>query len=408
MRLWQTNVFEKPVMTHGDGCRVWDKDGNRYLDMTSGTWCRVLGYNHPRLTEAIRHQAGKQIHAGMHFVSEEIERALEKLTEILPPALNRAVFLNTGSEAVELALKMARAATGSDRFAVVERSYYGATTYALTLSEVGRGAHYLPTVGTVLRVPAPDCRRCPAGVVWPCGEFHCLGSLRSLASKNGVSIAAVLFEPVLANGGVIVPPEGYGARLRELARRCGALFIAEEVTTGIGRTGRWFGFEHEGIVPDILVVAKALGAGLPVAAVVTTDDVEARCRGAVSHIQSHQNDPFSGRIAAEVISIMQDEELVDRAAAIGKRLLSGLWEIKSRRGCIADVRGKGALLGIELRPDCAERGSAIAARLLEEGFIVNYQPHNVAFRLFPPYVISDGDLDLFLEAFDDAFAYTES
>jgi 4-aminobutyrate aminotransferase-like enzyme len=383
---------------------VWDNFGKSYLDLLSGTWCNVLGYQHPQWTSAMNSHASHLTHTGARFASEELRHALSKLAEIMPAALSRAVFLNTGSEAVELALKMARAATGADCIVVIARSYYGATTYALTLSEVGRNARYLPVVGSVVRLPAPECRRCPMGLSWPCARFPCLDSLSRFIYENHKAIAAVLYEPILANGGVIIPPKGYGSRLRSLVSQSNGVLIAEEVTTGIGRTGRWFGFEHDAIVPDILVLGKALGAGYPVSAVVTTDAVEARCHGLLTHVQSHQNDPSSGRMAASVISIMQDEGLLQRAAQRGRHLLEGLQQIQSRHPEIVEVRGRGCMVGIELIPDRAHLGIEIAQRLMSAGFIVDYQPQNETFRLFPPYIITTEEIDSFLHAFDQALA----
>jgi 2,2-dialkylglycine decarboxylase (pyruvate) len=402
VRLWQTHPLKDVTLVRGQGCTVWDAAGRPYLDLLSGTWCNVLGYGHPRWVEAVQRQVPKLAHVGASFPTMEIDEALSKLGELLPPALNRAVFLNTGSEAVELALKIARAATGAEGIVAIERGYYGATAYALALSEAGRTASYLPRLGDVHRLPAPTCRRCPAGRSWPCGDFACLDPLRALADAGERHIAAVLYEPVMAVGGMIVPPPGYGAQLRDLATRCGALLIAEEVTTGVGRTGRWFGFEHEGVVPDVVVIGKALGAGLPVSAVVATEEVEARCRGVLRHVQSHQNDPFSGRIAATVISILQEEGLVERAAGRGAYLLEGLQGLRSRCGWIRDVRGKGLMAGVELEPERAAEGPVICRRLLEAGFIVDYQPHTATFRLFPPYVISTQEIDHFLAAFSGA------
>ncbi len=400
MHVWQTNAFENVVFTRAEGCTVWDDRGRSYLDLLAGCWCAVLGHGHPRLIESIQKQASTLIHAGPPFLADQVHRGLAKLAEILPPELERAVFLNTGSEAVELALKMARAATGADAMVIVERSFYGDTTYALSLSEVGREMGWLPELGAVLRVPAPDCRNCPVGAEWPCGQFPCLDPLRELADRRNRPVAAVIFEPVLANAGIIVPPPGYGARLRYLAARVGGLFIAEEVTTGTGRTGRWFAFERDEVVPDILVIGKALGAGLPVSAVVTTAEVEERCGGKSPHMQSHQNDPLSGCVAATVITIMQEEGLVERAAAMGEYLLAGLRQLQSRQTCIADVRGRGLMTGIELEAACSSRGAAVARDLLAAGFIVNYQPHNAAFRLFPPYTITERQIDGFLDAFE--------
>jgi len=404
MRLWQTNPLQEITLVRGQGCTVWDEAGKPYLDLLSGTWCNVLGYGHPRWVAAVQDQVSRLAHVGASFPTAEVHEALFKLQEALPSALNRAVFLNTGSEAVELALKMAHAATGADGVVVVEQGYYGATTYALALSEAGRAAPYLPRLGGVHRLPAPTCRRCPVGRSWPCEDLACLDTLRALVDGGEGGIAAVLYEPVMGVAGVVVPPPGYGAHLRQLATRCGALLIAEEVTTGVGRTGRWFGFEHDGIVPDILVIGKAIGGGLPVSAVVTTQEVEARCQGVLRHVQSHQNDPFSGRISATVISILQEERLVERAAERGAYLLRSLKELQSRHTWIWDVRGKGLMLGIELEQERAVEGEAAFRRLLDAGFIVDYQPHAATFRLFPPYVISTQEIDRFLTAFEHALS----
>jgi 4-aminobutyrate aminotransferase-like enzyme len=406
MRLWQTNPLQAITLVRGQGCTVWDAEGRPYLDLLSGTWCNVLGYGHPRWVEAIQTQVSRLAHVGAAFPTQEMHEALSKLGQVLPPALSRAVLLNTGSEAVELALKIARAATGADRIIVVEQGYYGATTYALALSEAGRAAPYLPRPANVHRLPAPTCRLCPAGQTWPCEDFACLDALRALADDGEGHTAAVLYEPVMAVGGMIVPPPGYGTQLRNLATRCGALLIAEEVTTGVGRTGRWFGFEHDGIVPDVLVIGKALGAGLPVSAVVTTQEVETRCRGVLRHVQSHQNDPLSGQIAATVISILQDEDLVEQAAARGAYLLEELRGLRSRHPWIRDVRGKGLMLGIELERDQIAAGAAIYQRLLEAGFIVDYQPQTATFRLFPPYVISTQEIDRFVATFENGLVKT--
>lgn len=404
MRLWQTNAFEDVILTRGEGSRVWDEHGRSYLDLLAGCWCAVLGHAHPRLAESARAQAATLPHTGPPFASDALHAGLAKLAEIVPPQLDRGVFLNTGSEAVELALKMARAAREADTVVVIARSYYGATTYAYALSEAGRGVNWLPPVGSVQRLPAPDCRHCPAGVQWPCNNFPCLNPLRALRDRPDTAIAAVLFEPILANAGVLTPPLGYGRALQTLAGECGALFIAEEVTTGVGRTGRWLGCDHERVVPDILVLGKALGGGLPVAAVVTTAAVEAQCAGRLSHVQSHQNDPFSGKIAATVIAVMQEERLLERAAQAGEHLLTGLQLLQARHPLIVDVRGRGLMLGVELERARADVGTRLARELLAAGFIVNYQPQNATFRLFPPYVITSEELEAFLSALDGLLA----
>jgi 2,2-dialkylglycine decarboxylase (pyruvate) len=414
MKLLRTHEVDPLIIVRSEGCRVWDSEGNGYLDLSAGTWCSVLGHNHPAIREAVCDQVGRLTHLGSACGCEEVERGLAKLGEILPPELSRAVFLNTGSEAVELALKLAHAVhrsvdargksgnSGGEGIVVsIGRGYYGATIYALSLSEIGRTAGYLPRMGSCHRLPAPDCRRCPAGRVWPCGDFACLDPLRALVSQTA-SIAAVIYEPVIGPGGVLVPPPGYGRHLRDLASQSGALLIAEEVTTGMGRTGRWFAYEHDGIVPDLLVIGKALGAGFPVAAVATTEAVDARCHGVVRHVQSHQNDPLSGRLAATVIGVLQDEKLVEAAAEKGRALLVGLQDLQRRHAHIADVRGKGLMLGVEVESTRAEAAAGVRLEMRRLGYLVDYHAPSCTFRLFPPYVISGGEIAGFLEAFGRA------
>ena len=403
MRLWRTGQLDDVTLVRGEGCTVWDTAGRAYLDMLAGTWCNVLGHGHMQWVEAIQDQVSKLTHVGPSFsATNETSEALARLREVLPPELSRVVLLNTGSEAVELALKIAHAATGKDKVAVFEGGYYGATTYALTLSEAGRRASYLPRRGEICRLPAPTCRRCRVGSSWPCSGFGCLDDLRELAKNSEQQLAAVLYEPVMAGCGIVVPPPGHGALLRDLASRCGALLISEEVTTGVGRTGRWFGFQHDGILPDILVLGKALGAGFPVSAVVTTPEVEARCGNTLRHVQSHQNDPLSGRIVATVISILQEHRLVEAAAERGAALLEGLTTLEARVSRIRDVRGKGLMLGVQLECDRAAEGVARRRHLLEAGVIVDYQPQTATFRLFPPYVITAEEIRRFLEVFEQA------
>jgi len=410
MELLRTHEMDPLTIVRAESCRVWDNAGHDYLDLSSGTWCSVLGHNHPAILAAVREQVGRLTHLGSACGCEEVARGLAKLGEILPPELNRAVFLNTGSEAVELALKLAHgaragtcgAAGGEALVVSIERGYYGATLYALSLSEAGRTAAYLPRMGRCHRLPAPDCRCCPAGRAWPCGDFTCLDALRALVTQRA-PIAAVIYEPVIGPGGVLVPPPGYGRHLRELASQAGALLIAEEVTTGMGRTGRWFAFQHDEIVPDLLVIGKALGAGFPVAAVATTEAVADECQGVVRHVQSHQNDPFSARLAATVITVLQEEGLVEAAGEKGRSLLAGLQGLQRRHAPIVDVRGKGLMLGVEVEPAWTEVAGRVRQELKRLGFLVDFNAPSCTFRLFPPYVISADEMGGFLEAFGQAW-----
>ena len=267
MKRWNTHDKQGVVITRGEGAYIWDDKGKKLLDLLSGTWCSILGHNHPRLINQIHSQSSKIIHVGAMFDCEEITEVYTKLQEIMPKELNRVVFLNTGSEAVELALKMAHAATMKEGVIVCEKGYYGATTYSFSISAVGQASDYLPTVKNLYRFPSPHCKKCPVGKTWPCNNFPCLDNLREEVKKKDIS--AIMYEPVMG-ANLISLPSGFGKELRRLADELGAVLIAEEVTTGIGRTGKWFGFEHDEIVPDILIIGKAIGAGLPISIVITS------------------------------------------------------------------------------------------------------------------------------------------
>ncbi len=395
MRVWKTLSMRDTVMTRSEGCRVWGTEGNSYLDLQSGYWCNVLGYGNPDLTEPVKNQIDRLVNVMSAFRTEEVELALQEMEKVLPPTLNRAAFLNSGSEAVDLALKMARAATGRTGVVVNERGYYGATSYPFSLSWPGMSAPYLPDPGEVHRLPPPLCQSCEHGSREDCSGFKCLEWLQRLVDEGNTNIAAVMYEPVFG-AGILVPPIGYGERLREYADALGALLISEEVTTAPGKTGRWFAYQHDGIEPDILVLGKAVGAGFPVSVVVTTEEVEERCRDSLLHVQSHQNDAFSGRVVATVLSIIRQQGLVEQAAEKGEYFIDALRELMEEHPFIVDVRGRGLMFGVELDDGHAHLGTVIQDRLFEKGYLMDYHASTRTFRFFPPYVISYGEIDSFI------------
>jgi 4-aminobutyrate aminotransferase-like enzyme len=407
MRIWNTLSMRDTVMTRSDGCRVWGRDGKSYLDLQSGYWCSVLGYGNPSLIEPVKSQIDRLINVMSAFRTEEIDLALSELEKVLPPTLCRAAFLNSGSEAVDLALKMARAATGRTGVVVNERGYYGATSYPFSLSWPGISASYLPDPGEVHRLPPPLCRSCEHGSREDCRDFRCLDGLQRLVDEGNTNIAAVMYEPIFG-AGVLVPPRGYGARLRMYADALGALLISEEVTTAPGKTGRWFAYQHDDIEPDILVLGKAVGAGFPVSLVVTTGDVEERCRDSLRHVQSHQNDAFSGRVVATVLSIIREQGLVEQAAEKGEYFLDALKELADEYPIIVDVRGRGLMFGVELGEEHARLGAVIQDRLFERGYLMDYHASTNTFRFFPPYVISYEEIDSFIADLRETLVCLES
>jgi 2,2-dialkylglycine decarboxylase (pyruvate) len=391
LKTFQSAPLPQVTLARGAGCYLYDDAGQRYLDLLSGTWCCALGHSHPRLVAVLQEQLKRLVHLNADFASREIEMGTERLTGLLPPSLNRVTWVNTGSEAVELALKLSRMASGDGAVVVWERGYYGATNLASSLSQGGGDGWCEPVVW---RVPAPHCTQCPLDSSYPGCDFRCLG----LALADVRQATAVLYEPVLAVGGVIVPPEGYGLRVQKWARRLDAVFILEEVTTGMGRTGRWFGFQHENLEPDVVVLGKVLGNGLPVAAVVTTEEVEQRCEGQLRHVQSHQNDPWSGAVAGSVIDILRDEGLVQRSAELGSQLLERLEQLEDRWPMVVEARGLGLVAALEFAD--AGLGEQLRGYLFQQGIIVDYQETTRCLRFFPPYITEEEELARVVEVIE--------
>lgn len=403
MEIFHTSPLSDFKPVRGEGCWLWDEKGRQYLDLLAGTWCNVLGHAHPRFTEVVQRQIVKLVHTGTGIVPKEIRDAADRLGGILPPHLNYVTFLNTGSEAVEFALKAARIATQRPEIVSFRQGYYGATGNALSLSEIGRGATYLPAVSKIPPITAPTCYRCPIRKTYPQCEYACLHEWQAEAEKYAKQVAAIIFEPVQGRG-VIVPPPGYLKALAEVAKMWDCSLISEEVTTGIGRTGNWFGFQRDNILPDIVVLGKALGNGLPVASVATTTEVERAFAGKFIHAQSHQNDPFSGAVAAVVIDIIRDECLLDRVREMGAYLLRGLDHVRSTYTGICNVRGLGLMAALELDgPNASERGAKIQRKLRDQGIIVDFSGPMASFRFYPPYVITQPQLDMALDTLNSVF-----
>ncbi|MFX1255087.1 MAG: aspartate aminotransferase family protein [Promethearchaeota archaeon] len=392
------------VIDSGEGCFLRDVDGHKYLDLAAGVWCSILGHSNKDLNDAIIHQTKKIIHLGYGFWSTSVFEAIKQIVSITPKNLSKVLLLCTGSEATEFALKIAKIYT--DKFEVVgiERGYYGATQAALSVSD--RRMAFPRTPGSH-KILAPYCYRCPVKQEYPGCDFLCLEVSQKLIESNTTGkIAAFIFEPVFGST-IIVPPKDYFKRLKELADEYDALLIDDEVTTGIGRTGEWFGFQHYGIEPDILFMSKTLGAGFPVAAVVTTPEIEEECqKKKMVHVQSHMFDPLPPAAAEIVIKTVKEEKLLERSKKQGTYFLKRLNELKENYEVIGDVRGKGLMIGIELvdpktKSLNLELGVKIESDLLKKGIIMPFSSLTSVFRLYPPLIIETQEIDQAIEKFDE-------
>ena len=402
--------YDDAVIVKARGATVTDADGNEVIDLTSGQFCSILGHNHPKLIERIKAQMDQVLHTSTDALSPVVFETAAKLAAVAPGELRKSLFLSTGSEANEAAFRIAKIATGKTGIVGLSQGYYG---ISLATSNAGlgwgRGPASAPGVPDTFRLLTPYCMRCPVGATFPECDVRCLQTSEALLHTQVEGVAAFIVEPILSGGGMIVPPPGYLRRLYDLSRKCGALLIADEAQTGFGRTGKWFGVEHDGVVPDIITFCKTAGGGFPVSGVITTDAV-ARKLGArgFSHLSSHQSDPVGAAALGAVIDIVREEGLVDRAEEMGRYFRDRLLELKARQPVIADVRGMGLMIGVELVCDPATRepaedlGPVVRALCLRKGVHVGYTTMSHIFRLMPPLTITKEELDRAVDVFDES------
>jgi 2,2-dialkylglycine decarboxylase (pyruvate) len=408
--------FASDVVASASGSFVETVDGRRLLDFTAGQICATVGHNHPRVVAAIQDACRSVLHLNAWTLSEPVLALAERLLATVPAPLRRVMFLSTGGEAVEAAMRMAKLASGGFEVASLTRSWHGLTAGAAALTLAGgvrRG--YGPTPPGTFALPAPYAYRCPIRHCAGECDCTCLDAGFDLLDQASVGApAAVVAEPVLSSGGVIVPPPGYFLRLLDLCRERGMALVLDECQTGLGRLGAMYGFEIYQVVPDFLVLSKTLGGGVPISAVVTSADLEetAYQRGFV-HVTSHVSDPMPAAAALAVLDVVAEEGLTARARARGDYLLSRLRDLQERHEAIGDVRGMGLLCGIELvadrdsRSPADELGTAFTTECERCGLSVNLVRDRAGgaancVRMAPPLTIAESEIDLAVTIMDDA------
>lgn len=405
--------FVPRLIERAEGSRIYDDQGRAILDFTSGQMCATLGHNHPSIVAAIQHSCQHVAHLFSWMLAPPVIELCRELAALLPPSLQKVVLLNTGGEANEAALRLAKMKTGNFEVVGLTHSYHGltggagASTYA-----AGRRGYGPAGVGT-MAIPAPNSYRCPIRHCLDRCDLTCLESGFDLVDSQSVgALAACIAEPIISAGGVIVPPPGYFPRLQELCQARGMLLILDEAQTGLGRLGTQFAFEQDGAIPDILTLSKTLGGGLPLAATITSDDIEETCyENGFLHLTSHQSDPLPAAVGLAVLEVLARENLAQRAADMGARLRSGLEQLQQRYETIGDIRGRGLLLGVEIvkdrhsRQPNAELGGAITGRCLELGLnmnIVNFPGQSSVWRIAPPLTVASEEIDEALTILEQA------
>ena len=338
--------FAPFLVARASGSWVETSDGRRVLDFTSGQICSTLGHNHPRIVAAIRSALDDVVHLNSWMLSEPVLALAERLAALFPAGLDRVILLNTGSEANEVALKLAKMHTGRFEVVGLARSFHGLLGGIASVNFSMAHAGYGPLLPGAFALPAPYAYRCPIRHCEGACDCTCLEAGFDLVDQQSVgSLCAVIAEPVLSAGGIIVPPDGYFSRLRELCDARGMLLVLDEAQTGFGRLGTMFGFEHDGIVPDLVAVSKTLGGGIPLAATITNSLIEEDCVGkGFLHVTSHVSDPLPAAAGLAVLEVIEEERLVERAREQGDYLLERLRELQAAHEQIGDVRGRGLLV----------------------------------------------------------------
>ncbi|CAN5625561.1 aminotransferase class III-fold pyridoxal phosphate-dependent enzyme [soil metagenome] len=389
--------------SHGVGHRLFDTDGRAYLDFANGIAVTSLGHRHERVTAAIHEQVDKLLHTcnGLGYL-EPVTRLAEMLADEAPDGLDTVYFGNSGSEVVDGAIKLARRATGRSHIVAFSGAFHGRTYGALsvTTSNLNYRTGYDPLLGDIHIAPFPSAYRDFAGDEAAATEST-LGHLERFLAEQvpPASVGAFLIEPVQGEGGYVPAPVAFLRGLRELADRHGILLIADEVQSGYGRSGRMWAFEHADIVPDVILVAKAIANGLPLAAIISSLDLQDRW-GLWAHGSTYGGNPVACAAGVAVLETIRDEGLVANAAARGEELTRGLKALMAEDPRIGDVRGPGVMIGVEFVTDRGTRepdgalGDAVIARCADEGLLVlTCGPTHNVIRLIPPLDVTRPELE---------------
>lgn len=408
--------FGSTVIDHAIGTRLYTADGRELLDFTSGQMSAILGHSHPEIVATVTDQIARLDHLYSGFLSRPVLDLAERLTSTLPPQLDKVMLLSTGAEANEAAVRMAKLVTGRYEIVSFARSWHGMTQAAVGATYSAGRKGYGPAAPGNFALPVPH--RFRPDIVDARGELDWRRQLDlgfDLIDAQSVgSLAACIIEPVLSSGGIIDLPPGYLAALAEKCAERDMLLILDEAQTGLCRTGDWYAFERDGVVPDILTLSKTLGAGLPLAAVITSAGIEAAAHDReFLFFTTHVNDPLPAAVGLTVLDVLARDGLDVRAAELGERLRAGLTDIAARHPYVADVRGRGLLLGMELadqrEPGGADRlGAAVTARCMELGLhmnIVQLPGMGGIFRIAPPLTAADDEIDRALAILDEALTH---
>lgn len=412
-RVLMTTTKSSPIVAEsGDGIWITDVDGNRLLDFASGVSVNNVGYAHPDVVRAVRDQVGRLSHfAGTDFYYDAQVRLAERLVRIVPGEFEKKVFFtNSGAESTEAALKIVRWHRQRPIVLGLLGAFHGRTMGALTLtaSKPVQRARYSAFVEGGHHIPAPTCYRCPYQLEYPSCDLYCARILKELYFQTSIppdDVAAMIVEPVLGEGGYVVPPKGWFPTMKSILDEHGILLIDDEVQAGMGRTGRWFGIEHHGVVPDLVTMAKALGGGLPMGAVAFRSDLDFPVSG--SHSNTFGGNLLASAAALATLDVIEKERLLDNARVQGAYLIDRLRELQTRHEEIGDVRGLGLMTATEFVRDRRTKEPAVRLRdrVIEESYrrgLILLPCGRSTIRYIPPFIVRREEIDEAMEILDAA------
>ena len=388
------------VLEKGHGLYAEGPEGQKYLDFFGGILTVSLGHCHPEVIGAVREQLGTLGHTSTLYQNEWIVRLAQKMAEITPGNMQQSFFSNSGSEADEMAVLLAKLHTGRQEIVALRHSYSGRGMYAISAMGHASWRPIAPVMPGISLMPAPYCYRCPFGQTYPSCDIRCADDVKEvLATTTTGQPAAFIAEPILGVGGFITPPKEYFQKVLEPIRKAGALFICDEVQTGFGRTGTyWNGIEHFGVQPDIMTFAKGIASGMPMAATITSKEIAASFKGLT--ISTYGGNPISSVAALATIHVMQREDIPQRAARLGNRLRQGLLALQEKFPIIGDVRGMGLMQGIELVEDrktkepSAKRANQMIEVLRRRHFLIGKGGlYGNTLRIAPPMLVTESQID---------------
>jgi 4-aminobutyrate aminotransferase len=390
------------------GAEVWDETGRRYLDFTAGIAVCNTGHCHPRVVAAVQAQAAKALHVQANIYRHRPMLDLAAaLTSRLPPDLDQVFFGNSGAEAIEGAIKLAKAATRRPAIIAFRGAFHGRTAgaMALTTSKVKVRAHHEPHLPGVYFAPYPNVYRSATPDDVEATAAHCLAEVQSLFETmvHPEDVAAIIVEPVQGEGGYVVAPASFLAGLRAICDQHGIMLIFDEIQSGFGRTGRLFAFEHSGVQPDILCLAKGIASGLPLSAIIAGQSTFAGW-GPGAHGSTYGGNVLACAAGLATLAVIEEEQLAERATTLGARLMAGLRDLQQRHPVIGDVRGLGLMVGVEFvdaagRPDGAAM-KHVQTGCLEHGLLLlSAGAQEQVIRWMPPLIISEQQLDEALTIF---------